>query len=431
MNQKKILIFAAFVLLIAVSLGLYFSERADKEPKYRSESVQRGTVVATVTATGTLSALTTVAVGSQVSGIISKRYVDFNSKVTKGQLLAEIDPTTFNAQLDQQRANLEKARVEARNAQVAFDRSKNLLANQLIARSDYDTAEANLLSAQAAVHQAEAAVRQAETSLTYTKIYSPIDGVVVDRQIDIGQTVAASFQAPTLFTIAQDLTRMQVSTNIDEADIGKIHAGIDAEFTVDAFPEKIYHGTISEVRLSPQTVQNVVTYPVLIQVPNDNLELKPGMTANVTVPYETKYGVLRIPNAALRFKPETTDTQAASGSGPTNVTSGQGSSQSGQQRSGQRSGRQSAGRPGQEAGAASHWRHQGQAHGQTNTVYEMDPTGTLRPVTVLTSITDGNYTAVEGGNLKEGDNVVIGLATTRAMQSTGGIGYRPGGGRPR
>lgn len=423
MGKKRILIIGAFILLFVVSLGLYFSERSSSEPKYRAETVQRGTIVATVTATGTLSAVTTVKVGSQVSGIISRLYVDFNSKVTKDQLLAELDPTTFVAQVDQRRADLEKAKVEERNSQVAFDRSKNLLANQLIAKSDYDAAEANLLSAQASVKQADAALKQAETSLTYTKIYSPIEGVVVDREIDIGQTVAASFQAPTLFTIAQDLTHMQVSTNIDEADIGKISVGIDAQFTVDAFPERIYHGTISQVRLSPQTVQNVVTYPVLIDVPNSKLELKPGMTANVTVPYDTKTDVLRIPNAALRFKPDISDLQSA-GTPSTPSGSESRSSQSGQQRNWGLSSQRTGGHPFGQSG-----QHSKGSEGQQNVVYELDAKGKLHPVNVITSITDGNFTAVEGGDLKVGEKIVIGLQTTRAMESSGGIGYRPTTGR--
>ncbi len=379
MSRGKILLAVAFVVLVVFSLGLFFTNRNEKTPKYRTEPVQRGEVVASVTATGTLSAVTTVNVGSQVSGIIAKLYADFNSKVTKGQLLAELDPTNFEAQMDQRRADLEKAKVEQRNMKVAYERSKNLLANELIARSEYDTAEANLLSAAAAVKQAEAAVRQAQTNLTNTKIYSPINGVVVDRQVDIGQTVAASFQAPTLFTLAQDLTQMRVSTNIDEADIGKVRTGIEANFTVDAFPERTYLGSISQIRLSPQTVQNVVTYPVLIDVQNPKLELKPGMTANVTIPYKKEENVLKIPNAALRFRPETQETTGGNARPPR-----------------RREGSQ---------------------------VYVLNEKGELQAVSVRTSITDGNYTAIEG--LKEGDRVVAGLQTTRGMQSTGGIAATP------
>jgi HlyD family secretion protein len=385
--SKKLILTTVVLLLIGLMFWLSSAGKRNKEPKYRTDKVESGDVTATVTATGTVSALETVQVGSQVSGIISKIYVDFNSKVTKGQIIAELDPTSFQAQVDQRRADLEKARVESRNSQIAYNRAKNLVENKLLAPSEFDTASANLQSNQASVKQAEAALRQAINNLSYTKIASPIDGVVVDRQYDIGQTVAASFQAPTLFTIAQDLTKMQVSTNIDEADIGKIEVGSTAIFNVDAFPDRKFDGTVSQVRLSTQVVQNVVTYPVLIDVVNPNLELKPGMTANVTIPVDTRNDVLKVPNAALRFRPDPADLAEQP---------------RGQQKGGRR---------------------------KESVVYIMNETGKLKTVSVRTSITDGNFTAVESKDLKPGQVIVVGLATARVMESTGGMNQQQSGRR--
>ncbi|HEX5855991.1 MAG TPA: efflux RND transporter periplasmic adaptor subunit, partial [Thermoanaerobaculia bacterium] len=270
--KKWVLIVGIAAALAAIAAALFFARRGSSEPKFRTAKIDKGDVVATVTATGTLSAVTTVQVGSQVSGIIAKLHVDFNAIVKKGQLLAELDPTPFQQTVEQRRADLEKAKVELRNAELSLTRSKSLAAQQLLAQSDLDGAQTTRDSAAATVAQAQAALRQAETNLSYTRIKSPIDGVVVSRQYDVGQTVAASFQAPVLFTIAQDLTKMQVLTNIDEADVGRVRVGQEATFSVDAFPDQPFRGAVSQIRLSPQTVQNVVTYPVVLDVAN--LELK-------------------------------------------------------------------------------------------------------------------------------------------------------------
>ena len=377
--------------LVLAGAGWYLKDKNGKTPKYRLEKVERGDVVSTVTATGTLAAVTTVKVGSQVSGIISQLYADFNSEVKKGQMLAELDPTTFQAQVDQRRADLERARVEVRNSKTAFDRAQNLLNNQLLSESEFDTAQANLLSAEASVKQTEATLRQAETNLSHTKIESPIDGIVVNREYDIGQTVAASFQAPTLFTIAQDLTLMQVSTNIDEADIGRIKKGAAASFTVDAFPDQTFDGVISQIRLTPQVVNNVVTYTVLIDVSNPDLKLKPGMTANVQVPVEKVANTLKVPNAALRFKPDPADLAKNPG-------------ESREKPEGGYSGKPDSGKK------------------KESTVYVQTADGKLKSISVNASLTDGAFTAVAPGPLKEGDQVIIGLETTRAMEATGGFG---------
>ncbi|HQR68820.1 MAG TPA: efflux RND transporter periplasmic adaptor subunit, partial [Thermoanaerobaculia bacterium] len=305
--KKAIAVLAALLVLAAAGALLYSKRGNGTEAKFRWGKVDRGDVTANVTATGTLSAVTTVNVGSQVSGIIARLHADFNSQVKKGQLLAELDPTPFLQSVEQRRADLEKAKVELRNSELSLTRSKNLYKQQLLAPSDLDAAQTNRDAAAASVAQSQAALKQAETNLSYTKITSPIDGVVVTRAYDLGQTVAASFQAPTLFTIAQDLTKMQVLTNIDESDVGRIRVGQVASFTVDAFPDTTFKASVSQVRLSPQTVQNVVTYPVMLDVPNPDLKLRPGMTANVLVPVDTRQAALRVPNAALRFKADAAD----------------------------------------------------------------------------------------------------------------------------
>ncbi|MBK6403840.1 MAG: efflux RND transporter periplasmic adaptor subunit [Holophagales bacterium] len=391
--------------------------------------------------------MTTVKVGSQVSGIIASLHADFNSEVKKGQLLAGLDPTPFQTSVDQRRADLERARVELRNAELVLARAKKLLEAQLQAQSEYDTAKANRDGAAAAVEQSMAALRQAETNLAYTRILSPIDGVVVDRQYDIGQTVAASFQAPVLFTIAQDLTKMQVLTNIDEADIGRVKEGQEASFSVDAFPDRPFRGKVSQIRLSPQTVQNVVTYPVLLDVANPELRLRPGMTANVSVPVDRRDDVLRVPNAALRFRPDPADIEnggkkdakqdaakpsepktAAGAGAPARDDAGQtaGTRDAGGERAG-RGGGSGGGRPG--AGFSGRPGAGRSGPSREADVYVELPTGKLRAIHVKTALTDGNVTAIEGDGLKDGDEVVLGLATAKAMANPGGGGGSRGMGR--
>jgi HlyD family secretion protein len=305
-------------ILIAAVLGsgAYFLFRGEENNvKYLTEKVARGEIVSMVTATGTVNAVTTVLVGTQVSGTVKDIYADFNTKVKKGQLIARIDPATFEAQVAQARANLlaakanvEKAEATLVDARRTMERNRELLSKDLIARSDLDTAETNYETSKAQVSasksqvaQTEAALMIAESNLGYTKILSPVDGVVISRNVDVGQTVAASFQTPTLFTIAEDLTKMQIDASVDEADIGKVTSGQDVEFTVDSYPDITFHGKVSQVRNAPITVENVVTYDVVIKVDNPELKLKPGMTANVSIILMKKSDVLKIPNAALRL----------------------------------------------------------------------------------------------------------------------------------
>ncbi|MDO8721148.1 MAG: efflux RND transporter periplasmic adaptor subunit, partial [Syntrophales bacterium] len=319
--MKKFII-AGILILMAIAAVAFFKFRNNgDELRFRTERISRGDVVSTVTATGTVNAVTTVLVGTQVSGTIKHIYADFNSSVKRGQLIATIDPATFEAQVAQARANslvakanVAKAEAVVLDARRTMNRSRELFSSNLIARSDLDTsetnyasAEAQLAAAKAQVVQTEAAARYAETNLKYTRIISPVEGVVISRNVDVGQTVAASFQTPTLFNIAQDLTKMQVNASVDEADIGKIVVGQGVNFTVDAYPEMTFKGGVSQVRIAPVTVQNVVTYDVVIRVDNIDLKLKPGMTANVSIIVAEKKDVLRIPDAAMRFRPNGPD----------------------------------------------------------------------------------------------------------------------------
>ncbi|HXF06093.1 MAG TPA: efflux RND transporter periplasmic adaptor subunit [Blastocatellia bacterium] len=358
-KKRLFVILGALIVIsgVALSFGLFRQKAADSE--YFFGTVERGSIRNVVNATGTVQAVVTVQVGSQVSGQIQALYADFNSVVKRGQLLAKIDPRNFEAQvenaratllaaearvrtveaelntqmanLQSARANLEAARVARDNMKLIFDRYTELYRSGVASQNDYDTAKANYDSAVARYNQAAAAVEQVQAqmnatraqleqakaqveqakadlnralvNLEYTNIYSPVDGVVISRNVDVGQTVAASLQAPTLFVIANDLTKMQVNANIDEADIGKISDRVDVRFTVDAYPGDTFTGKIVEVRLNPQTVQNVVTYSVIISVDNSQLKLKPGMTANITITVDQRENVLKVPNAALRYLP--------------------------------------------------------------------------------------------------------------------------------
>jgi HlyD family secretion protein len=384
--KKKIIIGVSTVLIIATGAFFLF-QRGNNSPKYRTEKVSRGDIKQTVTATGTLSAVISVLVGTQVSGTIQKLYVDYNSVVKKGQILAQIDPSLFEAQVAQARANLqaalanvEKAVTTVADSKRTNERNKTLLARNLIAQSDLDTSQtsyesnvAQLSAVRAQVDQTKAALNTAEINLRYARIVSPVNGMVISRNVDVGQTVAASFQTPTLFTIAQDLTQMQIDTSVDEADIGKIRVDQPVEFTVDAYPDMIFKGKVSEVRNAPTTVQNVVTYDVVVKVHNPDFKLKPGMTANVSLTTATKSGALRIPNAALRLR--LTEKESAP-SGPKAAGAGAGTGV---------------------------WILAGKKPER---------------VRIATGISDGSYTEVVSGDLKEGSEVIV-EATGEAAKKAG------------
>ena len=452
-----------FAVILTISALAFCKGRGSKDEQYRTEKVDRGNITMTVTATGTLSAVTTVQIGSQVSGVIARLYADFNSRVTKGQLLAELDPTPFQQQVEQRQADVTKSKVEAANTRINYDRQVRLVKAGLSPQSDLDSARAAYEGANAQVQQSTAALNQSLTNLKYTKIVSPIDGIVVDREYDVGQTVAASFSAPTLFSIAQDMTKMQVQADVDQSDIGRIAVGQPARFTVDSYPDQEFRGRISQIRLNATVSQNVVTYPVIIEVANPDEKLRPKMTANVTIDVAVVRDVLRIPNSALRFKPDTAAGGAAattssggnaSATATTDTTSTQTASTSTADRAArwrarqqQNGGTSTAGggmspeeraarfgnRAGGVAGAAGALGAPPAARKRPQTVYVLGADNKLTAVEIRTGITDGHYTQVVSGDLKPGDNVIVGLATTKVDTnpppgSSNPVGGRQGGG---
>src|SRR5204863_6205911 len=329
--MKRALIGLLIVGAIAAGAGAYYIRRGGPEIQVNTAPITRGDIIDSVGATGTLQAVTTVQVGSQVSGNIQWLGADFNSIVKKGQVIARLDPSLFDAQLQQARANLgqaranltkaqsdlERTKVQLVDAEQKYSRAKELATKSLLPQSDLDAAkiavdsaramlasqQATVAQTQAAVSQSQASVNQNQVNLDHTVIGAPIDGIVIQRSVDVGQTVAASMQAPTLFVIAADLTKMQVNANIDEADVGRIRPGQHVTFRVDAYPTETFEGTVSQIRLQPLVVSNVTTYGTVIDVPNTELKLKPGMTANVKVEIAKRSDALRVANAALRFRP--------------------------------------------------------------------------------------------------------------------------------
>jgi HlyD family secretion protein len=384
------------IALIAV-LAVAACGRKQAAP-WRTDPVTRGPVSEVVNATGDVSAIVTVNVGSQVSGIIDKLYVDFNSKVKKDQLLATLDPRLFQAQLEKAEASLASAKANVEKAQAAYadsvriaNRQQELRQQGLISQADLDTAlatrdqnAAGLSASKATVLQAKADRDMAATNLAFTRIRSPIDGIVVSRSVDVGQTVAAAFQAPTLFLIANDLTKMQILANIDEADVGKVREGLEAKFTVDAYPGETFTGLIRDVRQAPNTIQNVVTYPAVIDAPNPDRKLRQGMTASVNITAARKDDSLRVSNAALRWKPdESAAPEAAQRPGGTPQA--------------------------RTASAASRGARDGSAQqvpGRAGRVYKLE-NGKPVPMNIRVGLSDGQRTEVIEG-LSEGDRVIVG-----------------------
>lgn len=387
------------VMGAALFAYVFFGQERPSSPHYRTVPVERGAVLSVVTATGTINPVVLVQVGSQVSGKIQSLHADFNSVVQAGQVVARIDPAPFQARRDQAGANLVnaraallKARADAAQRERELTRVQALIDQQFVSQNDLDVAltaregaQAQLAVADAQVQQAEATLRAAELDLTYTVIRSPVDGVVIDRTVEVGQTIAASFATPTLFLIARDLTQMQVEANVSEADIGGIAEGNEASFTVDAYPGARFRGVVKQVRHAPITVQNVVTYKVIVGVSNDDLRLKPGMTANVSITVARREDVLKVPNAALRFIPPKSgrpDDQALAAGGARS-------------------------RPGSEE---QHPDAAGKARPvASRTLWKMGPSGLPEPATIVVGISDGNATEVVSGDLAAGDRVIIGL----------------------
>jgi HlyD family secretion protein len=414
MNRKRILLIILTILVLAgTGYGFRLWSQGAKESPYISAEVQKGNVTQVVTATGSLSAVITVQVGSQVSGAIDKLFADFNSKVKKDQVVAQINQDKFKATVDQSRANLlaaqanvTKAKASMEDAQRTLDRNKELKKRDLIAQSEFDTSQAAYDGAvaqyevnKAQVTQAEAALNQSNVDFNNTVIRSPVDGIVVSRNVDVGQTVAASLQAPVLFLIANDLSKMQVDTNVSEGDVGNVWVGQDVTFTVDAYPSRHFKGTVQQVRNAAIMVQNVVTYDAVVGVDNTELLLKPGMTANVEFLVSQKSDVLKIPNAALRFRPPSerqpapvAGTGQATGGGPGRAAGG------GAVRSG--------GSP--NAGQGSRTREGG--GNRQGTVYVLRDQNAI-PVRVRLGISDGSYSEVVAGDLKAGDQVILSMGS--------------------
>lgn len=313
--KKRVIIPLAVILLLSISYA--YNVNANRV-KYQTQPIKKCTITQVVEASGTINPVNTVSVGSTVSGLMKEIYVDYNTEVKKGQLLAQIDPANFQASVDQNKAqirnaeaNLAKLNAEMVMAQKTYNRYKNLYQKNFIAKSELDQAESDYLAKKASIGAQRASIAQARatyntamTNLGYTKIIAPVDGTIISRDIDVGQPVAASFQAPELFTIAQDLKKMQIEVNVSEADIGKVKEGQDVEYTLDGYPDSVFYGKVTQVRLDSTVTSNVVTYTVIVSVSNDDLKLKPGMTANVSIVTSRNKDVMCVPTIALKYSPE-------------------------------------------------------------------------------------------------------------------------------
>ena len=439
----------AVVVLVVLAGGFAFmrSRGAVEQPKFRTAAAERGDIEVLVSATGTINPVVQVEVGSQVSGTVQVLRADFNDRVRRGQVLCQIEPSSFRARVLQADAAVARAAAALKEAKRQQARARELAGQKYISQADVDAADVATEQREAELQQARAQLEQWQVDLTNTSIRSPIDGVVIARTIDVGQTVAASLQSPKLFVIANDLTQMQVETRIDEADIGIVHAGLPVRFTVDAFPEESFEGAVQQVRLEPATVQGVVTYATIIRTSNPEQKLKPGMTANVSVRVALHEGVLKVPNAALRFRPSTGgrggrpggDGARAAGAGGAGRPGG-----AGMMRDGASAGAPTRGR--HAAGAAPAGRGEGGvgAHDGAAMMAPRDERPRLRPgaiyllrggkparVSVASGDTDGAFTRVESDSLHEGDLVIVGAEQSQrggSMQPPAGMGGSPMGG---
>ena len=362
--------------------------------QYKSMALEVGEIVQAVTANGALGAVQTVTVGSEVSGKIVDLFADFNSTVTNGQVLARLDASTYERQLDQAQAELESSQASLKLSQANYRRAKELLDLNLVSQADYDQAEASLAQAKAALRMREASLSKVQVDLEKTTIFSPMDGVVISRAVDVGQTVAASLNAPTLFTIAQDLRKMRIEAQISEADVGGVEQGQAVTFTVDAFPDRTFTGTVSQVRFEPVTAQNVVNYIAIVDVENADMKLRPGMTANASVVTARRDNVLRLPNAALRFRPAD-DVAVKPAEQETSLEKPLDEVRRAQLKSRGGHGNRVTG-----GGAV-----------VQRTIYVLDEQGKISGKSVALGITDGNWTEVLGSTLKEGESIVTGIQT--------------------
>ena len=364
------------MVITLLAAGFYLFRGNGDTVNYRMGKVSRGDVVLSISATGTLNPVTTVQVGSQVSGTIARLFVDFNDPVKEGELLAQLDPTFLQAAVNEQRANVSRAMAQVQEAERNSARTSDLHQKALVSQADMDAVTTALESARADLLQARAALERAEVNLRYATIRSPINGVVISRNIDVGQTVAASLQAPTLFTIAKDLRKMQVQVTVDEADIGSVKTGQSVSFRVDAYPDDTFDGNVSQVRLGPTLNQNVVTYTVIVAVENPDLKLLPGMTATVTIEVSKRSDVLRVPVQAIRFKPPLEQEEQPSDNGRQSAETGQQEKQ-----------------------------QPGSRHAQVWVLSKDQPV----PFRVAVGLQDLQFAELVRTDMKEGDEVIIGM----------------------
>lgn len=450
MSRGRIIAIGVSLLVVLVVAVAYARGREDGSGAYRFATVERGDLEATVSATGKLEAVTAVQVGTQVSGQISAINVDFNDRVRRGQLIARIDPTLQQQAVSEALAGLSRAQAELEQAQREYDRNKQLFDRKVLTEAEFNNTQYRLAVAQATVRSAQVSLARARQNLAYTSIYSPIDGIVVERNVDVGQTVAASLQAPQLFLIANDLSRMQILASVDESDIGLIREGQPVRFTVQAYPNENFDGTVRQVRLQSSMQENVVNYTVVIEVVNTTGRLLPGMTATVDFLTGQARNVLMVPNAALRFRPteemlaqvrerqqngDRPDTQravgaaAAAGAGDSvaAVASAQG------QRRGDSEARAGGAAQGPN-GAAARPGARGARASNSAVLWYVDSAGRPAMARVRTGLSDGQRTVVEGPSIQEGMQVIIGSTqasgsgqSTNPFQQGRQGGPRPGG----
>jgi HlyD family secretion protein len=437
MNKKRIAAAAAVVVLAASGVAIYRRADAKDAPAYRFATITRGNLEATVSATGALSAVKTVQVGTQVSGQVSALYADFNQQVKKGQLLARIDPTLQQQAVQDAQAGVERAQSQLTLAQQQYDREKTLFDAKVVTADEFGTVQSTFQVDKANLKSAQIALDKAKQNLAYTNIYAPIDGVIVQRTVDVGQTVAASLSAPQLFLIANDLSQMQILANVDESDIGQIQVGQSVSFTVQAYPNRTFNGTVQQVRLQSTTQDNVVNYTVVISVANTDGKLLPGMTATVQFLTGSAKNALLVPNAALRFR-ATPDMMAAAGLKARTAT-GTGATATGATASataggaaptgaGSNGARASGGARGSYAGA-------GGARSNMGMLWYLDKTGKLAIARVKTGLTDGQTTEItprDSTTIQPGLQVIVGAtaATTTSTSSSSANPLQPqAGGR--
>jgi len=457
MKFKKLYLYIIVSIIVIGTAGYFLFIKSDSEDiQYRTEKVTRGDVTIQVRATGTINPMRTVQVGSQVSGIIEKIYVDFNSEVKRGQIIAQIDSTAIYASVKQAEANVERNLAQANDAKRNSKRTTELFNKNLVSQADLDAATTAYESAIAQLKQTQAALDQSRVNLRYAIIRAPIDGVVISRDVDVGQTVASSFQTPKLFSIANDLKRMQVEASVDEADIGQVIVGQEVTFTVDAYPDDQFSGSVSQVRLSPIIVQNVVTYTVIIDVPNPELKLRPGMTATVSILVSKRKDVLRVPTLAIRFQPpvdvpeKNSDEKPGSPDTKQNPAVDSGQKQSNQKPDQQRMTEFRNQRGESDGKGERHFSNEmGGNHSNGDTpqkmmsankvakIWILDKSKKLKSVMVKTGLNDNRYVEIITDQFKEGDDVIVGTmggATAMNNQTNNPFGPQrmmmggPGGG---